>query len=233
VLSEAADKRLTALREFTEFGAGYRVALRDLEIRGAGDVLGPQQHGHLAAVGYDMYLKLLEQAVVEAQGHVPQPELDTRIELAVDAYLPDGYISQELLRVEVYKRIAMIQDCGGRADIEDELLDRFGDIPPPVRNLVSIAHLRAITRRLGGSHLFLRPDGVHLRLDEGFMPPAEALLQAMQAADRRLGFGMRRGFELVLKERDLDAQGALGMAIQVLGKLAGEVVEGGKMGVHG
>jgi len=226
VLGEAADKRLTALREFTEFGAGYRVALRDLEIRGAGDVLGPQQHGHLAAVGYDMYLKLLEQAVKEAQGHIPQPELDTRIELAVDAYLPDGYISQELLRVEVYKRIAMIQDSDGRVDIEDELVDRFGDIPPPVRNLVSIAHLRAITRRLGGSHLFLKPDGIHLRLDERFMPQAEALLQAMQAADRRLGFGVRRGFELVLKERDLNTQEALGVAIQVMGKLSDSISTG-------
>ncbi|MCL1855296.1 MAG: transcription-repair coupling factor, partial [Clostridia bacterium] len=222
VLGEAAAKRLTALREFTEFGAGYRIALRDLEIRGAGDVLGPQQHGHLAAVGYDMYLKLLEQAVGEAQGHIPQPELDTRIELAVDAYLPDGYISKELLRVEVYKRIAMIREGGDRADIEDELTDRFGDIPPPVQNLVSIAHLRAVTRRLGGSHLFLRPDGVHLLLDEGFMKPAEALLPAMQRADPRLGFGVRRGAELVLKEKGLSALEALEAAVRVFEKLAEE-----------
>ena len=110
LLSEAAEKRLTAIREFTEFGAGYRIAMRDLEIRGAGDVLGPQQSGQLSAVGYDMYVKLIEQAVHEVQGIKDTPELDTRVELALDAFLPESLVQDERLRIEIYKRIAMIQD---------------------------------------------------------------------------------------------------------------------------
>ncbi len=225
LLTETADKRLSAIREFTEFGAGYRIAMRDLEIRGAGDVLGPQQHGHLSAVGYDMYLKLLEQSVGEVQGILPEKELDTRIELAVDAYLPETYISQDLLRIEVYKRIAMIDSAAARGDIQDELLDRFGDIPAPVQTLMDIAHLRAITRRLGGSHLFLRPDGIHLKLDPAFLPDPAALYQALGETDPRLLFGGKKAPELMLRQPGLDGAGALALAVQVLGRLA-ERVEG-------
>ena len=111
LLSETAEKRLSAIREFTEFGAGYRIAMRDLEIRGAGDVLGPEQHGHLSTVGYDMYVKLIEQAVGEAQGHEEIPELDTRVELAVNAFLPADFVPDEKMRIEIYKRIAMSYRC--------------------------------------------------------------------------------------------------------------------------
>ena len=219
LLSETAEKRLSAIREFTEFGAGYRIAMRDLEIRGAGDVLGPQQHGHLSAVGYDMYLKLMEQAVGEVQGMEETPELDTRMELHIDAFLPEEYVPSELLRVEIYKRIAMIEEEAGRMDIEEELIDRFGDIPEPVVNLTRIAELRAITRRLGISHLQLKSDGVHLRLDGKYMPAPELLFFALQEADARLVFHAKRFPEIWLKQRELTPQEALPLCIGLLGKV--------------
>ncbi|MEA4928658.1 MAG: transcription-repair coupling factor [Candidatus Limiplasma sp.] len=216
LLSEAAEKRLAAIREFTEFGAGYRIALRDLEIRGAGDVLGPEQHGHLSAVGYDMYLKLIEQAVGEAKGLEETPELDTRVELSIDAYLPEELVPDERLRIEIYKRIAMVEDEASRMEIEDELIDRFGDIPTPVQNLMSIAQLRAVTRRLGVNHLFLRPDGLHLRLDEKHLPDLNALYTAVHDTDPRISFNVRQPPEILLRQSGLTPETALPFAIELL-----------------
>lgn len=216
LLSETAEKRLSAIREFTEFGAGYRIAMRDLEIRGAGDVLGPEQHGHLSAVGYDMYVKLIEQAVGEAQGREEAPELDTRVELSVDAFLPEDAVPDERLRIEIYKRIAMIEDEASRMDTEEELIDRFGDIPRPVQNLMSIAQLRAVTRRLGVNHLYLRADGVHLRLDERYLPDPGALYAAVAEIDPRIVFSLRQPPEMVLRQTELTPETALTFAIGLL-----------------
>ena len=225
VLSESAEKRLSAIREFTEFGAGYRIAMRDLEIRGAGDVLGPEQHGHLSAVGYDMYLKLMEQAVSEVQGIETQPELDTRIELQINAFLPEDYVSAELLRIEIYKRISMIASEDDRLDIEEELIDRFGDIPMPVQNLTRIAQLRAVTRRLGISHLQLKPDGMHLRLDEHHMPAPVLLFTALGQTDPRLFFSARRFPEIWIKQPNLTAEDALPLCLKLLTKVLKSVKE--------
>ncbi len=218
-LSETAEKRLAAIREFTEFGAGYRIAMRDLEIRGAGDVLGPQQHGHLSTVGYDMYCRLIEQAVDEAQGKVVVPELDTRVELRVDAFLPESYVADEKQRIEMYKRIAMVDGAETRMDIEEELIDRFGDIPDNVVCLMDIAHLRALTRRLGVSLVTLKQDGLHMRLDEKYVPDMRALLYALEQSDSRLGFTTRMPAELVLRQYGLTGETALKQAIPALEKV--------------
>jgi transcription-repair coupling factor (superfamily II helicase) len=215
-MSETAQKRLDAIREFTEFGAGYRIAMRDLEIRGAGDVLGPQQSGHLSTVGYDMYCKLIEEAVGEARGIAQTPEIDTRIDLRIDAYLPQEYVQQEKLRVEIYKRIAMVVDEETRMNIEDELIDRFGDIPGPVENLIRIAQLRGITRRLGVTHLTLRPDGLHLKLSQQNMPDPGALFTAVTATDQRLKFAVGRTPELVFQQPRLTPNVALELFIPVV-----------------
>lgn len=225
LLSETAEKRLTAIREFTEFGAGYRIAMRDLEIRGAGDVLGPQQSGQLSAVGYDMYVKLIEQAVHEVQGIQDTPELDTRVELAVDAYLPEAFVQDERLRIEIYKRIAMIEDEESKLDIEAELIDRFGEIDKPVENLILVARLRAVTRRLGINHLFLRADGIHLRVDPKYLPEPMALYNAATAADKRILFSSHMPPEMIIKQRDLTPSAALELAIQVLSEVRRRVEE--------
>ncbi|MBE5795578.1 MAG: transcription-repair coupling factor [Clostridiales bacterium] len=224
-MSETAQKRLDAIREFTEFGAGYRIAMRDLEIRGAGDVLGPQQSGHLSTVGYDMYCKLIEEAVGEARGITQTPELDTRIDLKIDAYLPQDYVSQEKLRVEIYKRIAMVVDEETRMTIEDELIDRFGDIPQPVENLIRIAQLRGVTRQLGVSHLTLRQDGLHLKLSQQAMPDPGVLFTAVSVTDPRLKFGVGRTPELVFQVPRLTPAVALDMAIPMVTALHRNVVK--------
>lgn len=225
LLSETAEKRLSAIREFTEFGAGYRIAMRDLEIRGAGDVLGPEQHGHLSTVGYDMYVKLIEQAVGEVQGLEETPELDTRVELSIDAYLPEDMVPDERLRIEIYKRIAMIEDETSHLDIEEELIDRFGDIPTPVQNLMNIAQLRATTRRLGVNHLFLRSDGIHLRMDEKFIPDPMALYAAVLEVDARITFSVRQPPEMMIHQPGLTSDSALKLAITLLTKVHTRVRE--------
>ncbi|HPU58831.1 MAG TPA: transcription-repair coupling factor, partial [Candidatus Avimonas sp.] len=136
VLSDVAAKRLEAIREFTEFGAGFKIAMRDMEIRGTGNLLGPEQHGQISAVGYDLYCKLLAEAVREMKGEeVPEP-VETVVDMQADAFIDDSYIPGENHKLQMYKRIAAIESLEDKFDVEDEMVDRFGDIPEPARNLV-------------------------------------------------------------------------------------------------
>ncbi|MDO4546712.1 MAG: transcription-repair coupling factor, partial [Clostridia bacterium] len=128
VLTESADKRLAAIRDFTEFGSGFRVAMRDLEIRGTGNLLGSEQSGHMASVGYDLYIKMIESAVRSLRGSTSLGDIQTKVELKVDAYLPGDYVENDVVRVEVYKKIASIRNRDDREDLIEELIDRFGDI---------------------------------------------------------------------------------------------------------
>ncbi len=142
VLTEIAEKRLDAIREFTQFGSGFRIALRDLEIRGAGNILGANQSGHLANVGYDMYLQLLGEAVREEQGEVDVHKEECLVDIRIDAYIPESYISNQAQRVDCYRKIARIQTEEDSLDITDELIDRYGDPPKSVLGLVQVARLR-------------------------------------------------------------------------------------------
>lgn len=154
ILSEVAEKRLQAIKEFTEFGSGFKIAMRDLEIRGAGNLLGPEQHGHMESVGYDMYCKLLDEAVRELSGEpVGEKDTEVSIDINISAYIDDSYIHSESHKIEMYKKIASIQDENDVLDVEDELTDRYGDIPPAVRNLVKIAHIKALAKDCGFSSL--------------------------------------------------------------------------------
>ncbi len=148
-LTEQSEHRLKAIREFTEFGSGFKIALRDLEIRGAGNVLGAEQHGHMDAVGYDMYLKILEEAVREKKGEQTKPQISARIDIKVNAFIPDTYIANHDLRMDMYKRISAIRSEDDLSDTLNELLDRFGDIPQSVINLTDIAYIKAVSEDLG------------------------------------------------------------------------------------
>ena len=148
-LPEIAQKRLEAIRDYAEFGAGFKIALRDMEIRGAGNLLGTEQHGHMDAVGYDLYIKLLNQAVLEEKGEAPKPEPECTISVNFDAYIPDKYVPYPSQRMEMYKKIAMIDTEQDRDDILDEMLDRFGDIPKATENLLNIALIRADGKHCG------------------------------------------------------------------------------------
>ncbi len=148
-ITEVSEKRLKAIKEFTEFGSGFKIALRDLEIRGAGNILGAEQHGHMDAVGYDMYLKLLDEAVREQKGETVQEEITCQVDLKVSAFLDDGYISDHASKLEVYKKISLIKTREDVEDMVDELTDRFSDIPSETMNLIEISYLRAMCESLG------------------------------------------------------------------------------------
>lgn len=142
VLSEIAQKRLEAIREFTEFGSGFKIAMRDLEIRGAGNILGGEQHGHMDSVGYDMYIRLLSDAIAEEKGEEPTPDVECTIDLQIGAHIPENYISSLPARLGIYRRIADIRNEDDSQDVMDELIDRFGEPPVPVCGLIDIALLR-------------------------------------------------------------------------------------------
>ena len=145
MLREEAEKRLQAIREFTELGSGIKIAMRDLEIRGAGNVLGAEQHGHMEAVGYDLYCKLLNQAVLELKGQRREEDTyETVVDCDIDAYIPTSYIKNEYQKLDIYKRISSIENEDEHMDMQDELMDRFGDIPKPVENLLHVAAIKAL-----------------------------------------------------------------------------------------
>lgn len=147
MLKETAEKRLAAIREYTELGSGFKIAMRDLELRGAGNLLGAQQHGHMNAVGYDLYCKMLNEAVKEAKGIRTMEDFETSVDLNVDAYIPDSYISNEFQKLDIYKRIAGIETQQDYDDMLEELLDRFGEPGKAVLNLLAIAKLKAIAHQ--------------------------------------------------------------------------------------
>lgn len=148
LLKEVAEKRLAAIKEFTELGSGFKIAMRDLEIRGAGNILGAEQHGHMAAVGYDLYCKMLNEAVKALKGDTESKDFETIIDIDINAYIPTSYIKNEMQKLDIYKRIAGIENEEEYADMQDELIDRFGDIPKSVQNLLIIAYLKSIAHSL-------------------------------------------------------------------------------------
>ena len=180
-LSEVSEKRLKAIRDFTEFGSGFKIALRDLEIRGAGNLLGKEQHGHMARVGYEMYLSLLEKAIREEKldiandeeniDLVKQAQKDVKIDLAVSAYISDKYIKDPIQKISMYQKIADIENNDEILDLIDELLDRYGDIPKETDNLLKIVEIRNMCRKLGinkvttkGDFVLFEPLNLKLRL---------------------------------------------------------------------
>ncbi len=146
VLSEIAEKRLKAIREFTEFGSGFKIAMRDLEIRGAGNILGSQQHGHMAVIGYDLYVKMLNDAIKKVKGEPIVEEIDVEIDLSVNAYIPDTYIPDELTKIEMYKKIASIENKEDMLEVEEELEDRFSDLPKSVQTLLKISYIKSLCK---------------------------------------------------------------------------------------
>lgn len=147
VLRETAEKRLAAIREYTDLGSGFKIAMRDLELRGAGNLLGAQQHGHMNAVGYDLYCKMLSEAVKEAKGIHTMEDFETSVDLNIDAFIPDTYISNEFQKLDIYKRIAGIENQNDYDDMLEELLDRFGEPTKAVLNLLAIAKMKAIAHQ--------------------------------------------------------------------------------------
>ncbi len=168
VLTEQASMRLRTIKEFTEFGAGFKIAMRDMEIRGAGNIMGGEQHGHMMAVGYDMYYRLLKNAVDELKGELPQ-RVETQIDIKTDARISEEYIFDQGQRIGIYKRIAAIECEEDKHNVEEELEDRFGDPPPAARNLIDIAYIKALGVKLGILEITHHERAVKIKFSDGNM----------------------------------------------------------------
>lgn len=180
VLTEIQQKRLAAIREFTEFGSGFKIAMRDLELRGAGNIMGAQQHGHMESVGYDMYLKLLGEAVSEEKGEkLPTNDLDCLIDISMDAHIPEYYVESLTLRLDVYRRIADIRSVEDAEDVKAELRDRFGEIPQSVLGLVDIALVRNKANAMGIYEIRQNDSNILLYVKEIKSPVVADLLIAL------------------------------------------------------
>ena len=186
-LTEIAEKRLAAMREFTQFGSGFRIALRDLEIRGAGSILGGQQHGQMEQVGYEMYLKMLNEAIAEEKGE-PKKAPACAVDIQVEAHIPENYISSMTSRLEIYRRIALVGNDDDKSEIIDELIDRFGDPPQSLINLIDAALLRNTAGRLGISEISQKRGALFFYITQ---PNARQLQALMRNYYDRIAFNDR------------------------------------------
>ena len=213
VLTEVAAKRLTAIREYVEFGSGFRIAMRDLEIRGAGNLLGPEQSGYMMSVGYDMYLKLLNDAVLEQQGRGAEVRAECSADLTVAAYIPESYVPAAEQRMDLYRRIAALRTAADEADLTDELLDRYGDVPQPVTALLNVAMLRAAAMETGVTDITQKGRQLLFSFDARIDPSALLAVCTMAAYRQRLqlaaGASPRLTLYLRQSEDALDAAGGL------------------------
>lgn len=211
VLNEVAEKRLKAIREFTEFGSGFKIAMRDLQIRGAGNLLGPEQHGHMESVGYDMYVKLLDEAVKELKGQPLLPETnEVIVELKMDAYLDEYYIRDEKARLDMYKTIAAIETEEEAMDVIDELVDRYGNIPDPSSNLIEIALVKNLAGDCGFHMIKQKDDMILLYFHDKKNLPFTLLSKLMQEEKGKLLFSAGKTPYLSYRLKGMDARKALG-----------------------
>ena len=190
ILQETAAKRLAAIREYVEFGSGFKIAMRDLEIRGAGNLLGPEQSGYLMSVGYDLYLKLLEEAVLEERGEEKQVETECAADLTLNANIPERYVASPEQRMDLYRRIAAIRTNDDASDLMDEMIDRYGEPPKPVLALLDVALLRAAAAKAGVSDITQKKDVLRFTLAV-FRP--EALVQVCGLAKYKFRLTLSAG----------------------------------------
>ncbi len=217
MLKEVAEKRLSAIREFTELGSGIRIARKDLEIRGAGNLLGEQQHGHMEAVGYELYCKMLGEAVREAKGEAAPAEFETTIDLAVDAFIPPDYIKNEYRKLDLYKRIAAIRTEDERDEMLDELIDRFGTPPQPVQNLLTVSLLRETAHALYFTEIKETPAGISFTIYEQAPIDAAKIPDVVAALTPALTFNANYGHPYFLYRRKRDDASAIEAVGKVLG----------------
>lgn len=186
-LTEIAEKRLRAIKEFTEFGSGFKIAMKDLELRGAGNLLGTEQSGHMLNVGYELYCKMLEEAVERLRGKnvLPQAE-ETSFSLPISAVIPGRYIEDDVLRLQMYKKISSIGSDEDEEEIIDELLDRFGDIPKDTLNLIKISKVRAMAGSIGVSEILKQGYKIIFRLWENTKLTADMMSKLVSEYGERM-----------------------------------------------
>ena len=219
VLTEVAEKRLKAIKEFTEFGSGFKIAMRDLEIRGAGNLIGAEQHGHMAAIGYDLYCKLLEDTIHEMKGEGYTRPVETSIEINVNAFIPENYIGNEQHKLEIYKKIASIRDRQDAYAVEEEIEDRFGTVPESVTNLIAIAFIKAMAQKTGISHLTEEEGQAKLQFVDGSKMNPLGIAEVMAKYGNRIQ--IHAGVQPHLKVRYRDGNQRLQELIELLEKISG------------
>ena len=203
ILTEVADKRLKAVKEFTEFGSGFKIAMRDLEIRGAGNILGAQQHGHIASVGYDLYVKMLSEALTKLKGEAPVMEKpETTIEIPVNAYIPKDYILNEGHKIEIYKKIVSIENLDHLYSVEEEVEDRFGDLPMVVRQLMLIAYLKSLGKELNLESITGGEKEIKLKFRRDTTLNPETIGELLHRYKWSLTFHGQKNFYFLYKPKD-------------------------------
>jgi len=197
LINEIAKKRLITIRDFTELGSGFKIAMRDLELRGAGNILGPEQHGHIMAVGFDLYCKLLEEETLKASGeNVPVQSISTLLELEINAYIPDNFVADSVLKVEIYKRMAAADNEAEVDELAGELYDRYGDLPSTVYNLCQLAKIKVLGKRLMIASITQKADEIEIKFAEGHPLIGEALLILLDKWKNRMSFSEKKGFTI-------------------------------------
>lgn len=204
ILPEIAEKRLKAIKEFTNLGSGFKIAMRDLEIRGAGNLLGPEQHGHIAAVGFSLYCKLLDNAIRELKGKRTERPEEVEIKLNIDAYIPDDYISDSQQKIELYKKITKLKDKEDSFDLIDELIDRFGEPPLEILNLIKISQIRTLATRAGLSMIYENRGYIYCKfVDQGRLN-REAIIALIEKYAGKLRVKTGKETEIGVKTDQLD-----------------------------
>ncbi len=225
ILSEVAEKRLQAIREFTEFGSGFKIAMRDLEIRGAGNILGPEQHGFIVSVGFDLYCRLLEDAVREMKGETTPSLPEPSIDLVVDAYLDDSYIPDGGQKIEAYKKVAAVKNLDDVMDLRQELEDRFGPLPREAGNLLTVARIKILARQTGLQSIAQKKYEVVLRFMEGIVIPNRLSSVLQRRYHRRIVVLPGKRPMIKLRVRDLRHSLEPQEVLETVENLLGDIVE--------
>ncbi|MBQ2711836.1 MAG: transcription-repair coupling factor, partial [Clostridia bacterium] len=208
ILSENAYKRLNSIVEFSEFGSGFKLAMRDLEIRGAGNVLGREQHGHMERVGYDMYVKLLKESVAEVRGEELAVRAKVQTDIDIDAYLPDDYVVEEAERIRLYRRIASLADRTEADEILADLRDVYGNVPPCVHNLIKISLARVYAAELRAETVTVKAQGAFIRFEDNGILKNQALIERVSRFADRCAFSFADKPMLVFQSRSIGTQKA-------------------------
>ncbi|MCL1905650.1 MAG: transcription-repair coupling factor [Clostridiales bacterium] len=223
-INETAQKRLIAIRDFTELGAGFKIAMRDLELRGAGNILGPEQSGHIMAVGFDLYCRLLkeEMAIQAGQAPVREEAISAQMELQLNAFIPNSYIEDSGLKVEVYKRVAACESLGEVDDLAAVLIDRYGSLPAPLNNLLLLGKVKALAKQFEILSIIQKPAHIELKFAEGHPLTGKHLLRLLVKWEKRLAFADKKSFSIRLHTGDI-VQGV--SRVELLLKLLVELEE--------
>ena len=208
---------MRVIEEFTDLGSGFKIALRDLEIRGTGNILGSEQHGHIIAVGYDMYCKLLEEAVQRLKGEEIEETVETRINLPLEAYLPDEYVPDSRQKVALYKKIAALETAVDRKELEEEMVDRYGKIPEPVEMLLEIADLKQLSQQLGVDGIAAGEESIKITFDEAKTSLDPRKLIRLIEQDRRIS--ITPPARMTIRMKGLEGKVLLSELKRILGKL--------------